>query len=181
MLRATVPGAELFDEEKQQFITRESITLKLEHSLASISKWESYWKKPFLGKEEEKTTAEVNHYINCMSVDGDIPDETFSYIPNEIYSQITDYINDPMTATWFKEDKSSARNKDVLTSEVLYYYMIAQNVPIECENWHLNRLITLLRVCGEKNQPQKKMNKKDWIAQRRALNEARRSRFNTKG
>lgn len=176
MLQITVPAAEYFDERTEEFINVKAYTLQLEHSLISISKWEAKWHKPFIGKEE-KTEEETRDYIRCMTITQNVDPIVYLAIPNSEIQRIKEYINDPMTATWFNDRDKRAPSRKVITSEVVYYWMISQNIPIECEKWHFNRLMTLIRVCSEKSQPQKKMSKADrksLMAQRRA---AKRTRF----
>lgn len=176
MLQITVPAAEYFDERTEEFINVKAYTLQLEHSLISISKWEAKWHKPFIGKEE-KTEEETRDYIRCMTITQNVDPIVYLAIPNSEIQRIKEYINEPMTATWFNDRDKKAPSRKVITSEVVYYWMISQNIPIECEKWHFNRLMTLIRVCSEKSQPQKKMSKADrksLMAQRRA---AKRTRF----
>jgi hypothetical protein len=179
VLTILLPGQELYDEKQEQFITLESIELKLEHSLVSLSKWESIHEKPFLGRDE-KTDEEVMDYIRCMILTPDVsPNITDRFTPGEI-SRIHSYIEAKMTATWFSE-KHTPPSREVITSELIYYWMIAFQIPMECENWHLNRLLTLVRVCNIKNQPPKKMSKHELARRNRELNAQRRAQFNTRG
>ncbi len=180
VLEITIPKREFFDEKNQEFIYNKSVTLSLEHSLVSISKWEAKWKKPFLGKDQ-KTNEETIDYIRCMTITQNIKPEVYKNIPGFLIDQITSYINEPMTATWFGEQQSSKKSSEIITSEIIYYWMISQNIPMECQKWHLNRLLTLVQVCNEKNKPPKKVNKKEAMDKRRALNEARKKQLNTKG
>lgn len=169
MLPVYVPAAEFFDERTEEFIEVKACTLQLEHSLISISKWEAKWRKPFLGTDE-KTEEETLDYIRCMTITQNVDPMVYKAMPNSEIQRIKEYINAPMTATWFKDDKRPPSRK-VITSELVYYWMIAQNIPFECEKWHFNRLMTLIRICGEKSAPQKKMSKSDrksLMAQRRA-------------
>lgn len=179
MLIIHVPARELWHEIKQEFVPVKACTLKLEHSLLSISKWESKFHKPFLGKEE-MTLEETLEYIKCMTIDANVDPNVYLCITNDNVKEIVEYINDPMTATWFAEKKKRP-NREIITSEVIYSWMIFANIPMECQKWHLNRLLTLIRVVNEKSQPPKKMSKKEAIAQQRALNEARRKQLGTKG
>lgn len=179
MLDILVPEQEFWDEKKEEFITVKAQTLQLEHSLVSLSKWESKWHKPFLGKKD-KTTEEILDYVRCMTITQNVKPDIYNRFTAKMFDVIKEYIDDSMTATWFKEDKSK-KNNDVITAEVIYYWMIAQKVPMECQKWHLNRLLTLIRVCGIKNNPPKKMSRQAMLANRRALNEQRRAQFNTKG
>lgn len=180
MLQITIPAIELWDEEKQEFVYCNEQVLHLEHSLVSLSKWESKWEKPFLSKEG-KTTEETIDYIRCMTITPNVDAEVYNHLTDRIISQVNNYIDAPMTATWFSENKNSASTTEQITSELIYYWMIALNIPFECQEWHLNRLITLIRVCNIKNQPPKKMSRRSILSRNAALNEARRKQYNTKG
>lgn len=180
MLQITIPELELFDEEKQEFVYTEKQTLQMEHSLVSLSKWESKWCKPFLSKEE-KTREEVLDYVKCMTLNENVDPSVFNYLTNENVSEINEYIGLPMTATWFNEETNKRSNKEQVTAEIIYYWMIALNIPFECQYWHLNRLLTLVRVCNIKNEPPKKMSRQKIMSRNAALNAARRQQFNTKG
>jgi len=180
MLQITIPAVELWDERKQEFITTKEQTLQLEHSLVSISKWESKWCKPFLSKQE-KTFEETLDYIKCMTITPNVDPEVYNYLTNENIEEINNYINAPMTATYFSDDKTVKPSREQITAELIYYWMIALNIPFECQNWHLNRLLTLIKVCNIKNQPPKKISKKEIMRRNAALNAARRKQLNTKG
>lgn len=180
MLQITIPSTELWDEENQEFKTTKEYVLQLEHSLVSISKWESKWNKVFLSKDD-KTYEETIDYIKCMTITQNIPDEAYCCITKSIFDQINDYISAPMTATWFSKEKPKAINREKTTSELIYYWMIALNIPFECQKWHLNRLLTLIRVCNIKNAPPKKMSKRSLMQRNAALNAARRKQYNTTG
>lgn len=187
MLKITVKGKESFNEETQQFIepTFKEITLNLEHSLISLSKWESTYHKPFLNNEE-KTVSELKEYIRCMTVSPVNVDPTvYEYLTADDYKKINDYIGNPMTATWFnnrnKKQPNNVHKNEQITSELIYYWMITCTIPFECEKWHLNRLLTLIRVCNIKNNPGKKMSGRELLANNAALNAARRKQLNTKG
>lgn len=165
---------ELFDEKTNRFITVKETELVLEHSLLSVSKWEAKWKKPFLVDHALDTDEKVLDYIRCMTITPQKPDPNLYLCLSEAnIKEIIDYINDPMTATWFKDTKKKKPvSKEILTSEVLYWQMIALNIPIEFQKWHLNRLTTLIRVCNAKNNPEK-MSKKDLAAENAAINAQR--------
>lgn len=181
MLQITIPATELWDERKKEFVYTQECTLEMEHSLASLSKWESKWCKPFL-TEKSKTAEETLDYIRCMTLTPGIPPETYEYIPNEVIDKIVEYINAPMTATWFKEDKSKRRGTgEAITAELVYYWMTVLNIPNDYENWHLNKLFTFIKVCSIKNAPSKKMSQKETASQYAALNAARRKALNSKG
>ena len=180
MLHITIPSAELWDEENQEFIHTKEYVLQLEHSLVSISKWESKWNKVFLSKED-KTYEQTIDYIKCMTITQNIPDEAYRFITKSNVDEIEKYISAPMTATWFNNDKPTGGNREKITSELIYYWMIALNIPFECQKWHLNRLLTLIRVCNVKNTPPKKMSKRSLMQRNAALNAARRKQYNTTG
>lgn len=180
MLQITIPAIELWDEGKQEFVYGNEQVLQLEHSLVSLSKWESKWEKPFLSKEG-KTTEETIDYIKCMTITPNVDAEVYNRLTDSIISQVDNYIDAPMTATWFSENKNSTSTTEQITAELIYYWMIALNIPFECQEWHLNRLITLIRVCNIKNQPPKKMSRRSILSRNAALNEARRKKYNTKG
>lgn len=178
-LKVTVPDVELFDERINEFININGGSFYIEHSLISISKWESIWHKPFFSKDP-KTVEETLSYIEAMTITPNVDKRLYKYIPTSELKRIKDYTDDPMTATWFKEKKGSA-SRQIITSEVIYYWMVALQIPFECQKWHINRLLTLIRVCNEKNQPDKKMSKNAIYRQNAALNEARRKALKTKG
>lgn len=180
MLTITVPARELFDEKTQTFLSSKEQTLELEHSLVSLSKWESKWCKPFLSKEE-KTMDETIDYIKCMTMTPNVDPNVYNSLSNNNIRDINNYISAPMTATTFSEHIKQSRSNETTTSELIYYWMISFNIPMECQDWHLNRLLTLIRVCNVKNSPPKKMGKRDLINKYADLNAARRKQFNSKG
>lgn len=180
MLTITIPARELYDERNNMFIYEEEQTLRLEHSLLSISKWESKWNKPFLGKEK-LTPEQTIDYIRCMTLDDDVDPVIYNRLTNGNIKDIEEYIEAPMTATWFSEEKKGKHNSQQITNELIYYWMVSLQIPFECENWHLNRLFTLIKVCNAENKPKKKMSQKDILARNAALNAARRKQLNSKG
>lgn len=180
MLQITIPEREYYDNSKQEFVYFKEQKLVLEHSLISISKWESKWKKPFLDKKP-KTIEESADYIRCMSLTKDVNDIALRWLPQDVYRQVNEYIEDSMTATWFNERNQKPGGGSVVTSELIYYWMVAFNIPFECEKWHLNRLLTLIKVCEIKNSPKKKMSKKQILDRNRALNAARKRTTGTSG
>lgn len=181
MLTITIPATEKFDEAKGEFIYTSEQTLQLEHSLISISKWESKWCKSFLDSKQEKTFEETIDYIKCMTLNKNVSDEAYYCLTQDNLNAIQEYIAAPMTATYFSDNGRGKKNGEQITSELVYYWMIALNIPFECQKWHINRLLTLVRVCNVKNQPPKKMSKRDIISRNAALNAARRQQMNTKG
>ena len=180
MLQITIPATELWDDKKEEFVRVKEQTLQLEHSLVSLSKWESKWHKAFLTKQE-KTLEETLDYIKCMTITQNVDPEIYNYLSPTNIEQVNQYIADSMTATVFSEDNSSKGSREVVTAELIYYWMIALNIPFECQKWHLNRLLTLVRVCNIKNTPPKKRSKRDIMSQNAALNAARRKQYNTRG
>lgn len=180
MLQITIPSSELWDEKNEMFIYTEAKTLQLEHSLLSLSKWESKWCKPFLS-EEEKTEEEILDYIKLMTLTQNVKPETYCCLTRENYRQIDDYINAPMTATTFSKANKGKISKEIITAEIIYYWMITLNIPFECQKWHINRLLTLIKVCEIKNQPPKKMSQRETVRNNAALNAARRKKMHTKG
>ncbi len=179
MLKITLPAIEQYDEARNEFINTKSQVLQLEHSLVSLSKWESKWCKPFLSKDE-KTFEESVDYIRCMTITQNIDNDAYSGINYEHIKQVTKYIEAPMTATIFSKDKRPP-NREVITAEIIYYWMVTLNIPFECQKWHLNRLLTLINVCNIKNNPPKKMSRKELMNRNAALNATRRQSLNTKG
>ena len=186
MLKITIPARdsrEYWDEKTETFVvspgTKEQI-LQLEHSLVSLSKWESKWCKAFLSKQE-KTHEETLDYIKCMTITQNVDPEVYNHLTKDNIREINKYIEAPMTATYFSEEKGSRGGREIITSELIYYWMIALNIPFECQKWHLNKLLTLVRVCNIKNQPPKKRSRRDIMSRNAALNAARRKQLNTTG
>ena len=181
MLTITVPiSPEGWDEVKQEFVEPKTQTLQLEHSLVSLSKWESKWQKPFYSKKE-MSEEETLDYIKCMTLTKNVDPDVYNHLTNENVKDVIDYIGNPMTATTFGKDDKTQNNREVITSELIYYWMSSSNIPFECQKWHLNRLITLIRVCSIKNTPPKKRSKRDIMSRNAALNAARRQKMNTNG
>jgi hypothetical protein len=179
MLRIVIPSDELYDEIKEEFIAFKEQVLQLEHSLISLSKWESKWHKPFLSKET-KSFEESMDYIRCMTLTQNVDPTIYSFISKDIMTQVTEYIESPMTATTFSKS-NGARNREIITAEIIYYWMLAFNIPFECQKWHLDRLLTLINVCNIKNQPPKKMSKRELMSRNSSLNAARRQVHNSRG
>lgn len=180
MLRITIPATDQFNEDTQEFISTKEQTLELEHSLVSLSKWESKWHKAFLTKDE-KSREETIDYIRCMTVTKNVDSNVYHNLTNDNVVKVNSYIEDSMTATTFSKNKSGSRNHEIVTSELIYYWMIALNIPFECQHWHLNRLMTLIQVCNIKNSPPKKRSRREIASRNTALNEARKKQLNTKG
>lgn len=178
-------GGELFIPDKNEFLVVKPQILRLEHSLISISRWESKWKKPFHNpnKEERKTVEEFLDYIKCMTVNKQVDPNVYLCLTSSDIEAINKYIEDPMTATWFSDIDGENRSpsREIITSEIVYYWMIKAGIPLECEKWHFNRLVTLIQVFGAKDGTQKKMTKNQTLQRNAKLNAARRKKYNTKG
>ena len=180
MLKIVIPEREFFDEDSNEFVYSKPQELTLEHSLISISKWESKWHKPFLDEKHQKTDEEFIDYVRCMSLTN-VPDDVFENISERNKADIVNYIYDTHTATWFAEDKTPPPSNKIITSEVIYSWMIQNEIPFECQKWHLNRLMTLIRVCSLDNMPAKKMSPMSILSQNASLNKMRRAALHTRG
>lgn len=180
MLQLEIKPKEEWDENAQEFIYTKGQTLQLEHSLVSISKWESKWCKPFLGKES-KTYEETIDYIRCMTLTQNVNPKIYTMLSAENIMAVNNYIEAPMSATFLHESENKRPSREAITSELIYYWMISYQIPFECQKWHLNRLLMLIRVCSVKNTPVKKRSARDIMNQNAALNAARRKQYNTKG
>jgi hypothetical protein len=180
VLRITIPPIEVWDGKNERFINFKGQTLQLEHSLVSLSKWESKWHKPFISKTD-KTYEETVDYIRCMTLTQHVDPNAYTFLTEENINQVNAYIDDPMTATTFSEDKTKKNNGKVVTAEVIYHWMIAFHIPFECQKWHLNRLLTLIRVCNIENQPPKKLSMRERLSRNAEINAANRKKFNSKG
>jgi len=179
MLTIKIQGDELFNEQTSEFVKDSSLTIELEHSLVSLSKWEAHFEKAFLGPNE-MTTEEANWYIRAMVLTPNFPPEVISKLSNQNLAEINNYINAKQTATWFA-DTPNRPSREVITAELIYYWMIALTIPFECQYWHLNRLLTLIKVCNVKNAPRKRMGATELAQKQRALNEQRRAKYGTSG
>lgn len=176
MLKVLVPATELWDERNQEFIYTKDTVLTLEHSLLSISKWESKWHKPYLTLEK-KTFPQTMDYIKCMTLTPNVDPMVYNCLTKDNHREINEYINDTMTAAWFKDSQQKhGGSGEQVTSDLIYYWMVHYNIPFECEKWHLNRLMTLIKICTIKESPSKKMSKKDTLSQYAAINAARRKK-----
>lgn len=181
MKTITIPETEIYDETTNHFTYIKEQKLVLEHSLVSISKWESKWKKPFI-HQTELSIEELKDYVRCMTLTQNVKPEVYNALTAPMLNEIVAYMNEQQTATWFSNPTDNKqKNGEVITSELVYYWMTAANIPKECEKWHFSRLMTLIRIAGEKNQPPKKMKKNDIYKQNHALNAMRRAKLKSRG
>lgn len=180
MLRLSIPAVDMWDEEQECFIVSDEQTLCLEHSLVSLSKWESKWNKPFLSRET-KTQEETVDYIRCMTIGEEAEYSVYANLSSENLDKINKYINASMTATTFSNTPGRGGRNNIVTAEIIYHWMIALQIPSEYENWHLNRLMTLIRVCEAKNSPGKKMSSGEAMRRQAQLNAARKQKMHSRG
>jgi len=180
MLEIVIEGGELYDETTEKIIRTKPVRLKLEHSLLSISKWESKWHIPFL-KESEKTQEQFIDYVRCMTITQNVDPKVYQMMSLKTIKEVKAYIDDPMTATWFSKDNSSKRSNRIITSELVYCWMTQNQIPFECDKWNFNRLLTLIRVCSAENAPKKKMGNKKILSQNASLNAKRKQAMHTRG
>ena len=180
MLRITIPARECWDDAKQEFVNEKEQVLQLEHSLVSLSKWESKWCKSLIATEK-MTYEETIDYIKCMTLTQNVHPDVYKRLTDEHIEMVEKYMDAPMTATTFADDRKKGGRTEIITNEIIYYWMITLNIPPEYQKWHLNRLLTLIKVCTIKNNPPKKMSAGEIMSRNRALNEARRKQLNTKG
>ena len=173
MLRLTIPEQEAFNDDTQEFSFTKEVTLQLEHSLVSISKWEAKWHIPFL-RREPMTREQTIDYIRCMTITQNVPKEAYEFLTNENIKTVMAYIDDSMTATTVRHRKKST-SRDVITSELIYYWMVTLNIPSQYEKWHLNRLLTLIDVCNAKNGKPEKMSRRETADEYRSINARRRA------
>lgn len=180
MLTITIPSGELWNEQTEEFMINKGCTIVMEHSLVALSKWESKWCKPFL-TNQEKTREEILDYFKCMTITQNVNPESYLFLTNDNVNDIVAYMNAPMTATTINSRNDVRGHREIVTSELIYYWMVAFNIPFECQRWHLNRLMTLIRVCEHKQQPPKKRSKQAMLRDYAAINKARRAKYGTKG
>lgn len=180
MFTVVIPEREFFDETGSRFVKMEGGSFEIEHSLAAVAKWEARHGTPFFSMTD-KTADESVDYIRCMTVTPDVNPDLYNRIDNELMAKINDYIATKQTATTIKMRAGLKKKSEIITAEVVYYWMITLGIPSEYDQWHMNRLFTLIEVFNDKSGPQKKMKQKDILAQNRALNEARKTKYKTKG
>lgn len=182
MLTLHIPGDDYFDETTGEFFTTKDKIIVIEYSLVSISKWESKHKKSLLNSLKDLTIEEMCDFIRCMTLTQNVDPNIYRAMSQDIIKEVLDYMADPMTATTFSNNQpNTGRKNEIITSELVYYWMSALQIPMECQKWHFNRLMTLIRIASEKNQPPKKMSKSDILKQNKALNAQRRAKYKTRG
>lgn len=179
MLTIEIVVPERYNEETNEFVPGIRGTIDLEHSLASLSKWESKFEKPFLSTSG-KTDEETLWYVRAMTLTPNVPPELYNGLSKKNSEDIERYINAKMTATWFV-DQPKAASREIITAEIIYYWMFSLSIPMECQYWHLNRLLTLIRVCNEKNSPPKRQSRREAMEQRAKLNAQRKLQHGTQG
>lgn len=168
-----IPKQELWDESREILIPiEEDITLSLEHSLVSLTKWESKWRKPFLSPEE-KTQEQFRDYFRCMILNEGVDEEIVYAFTQRDILEIQKYIETDQTATTFpKENSNEPQSNELMTSELIYYYLAQMQCPfIPTENWHLSRVMTLIRVASFKNKGERKLNKQEALQQCESIKE----------
>lgn len=183
MLYLHIEPQEGFDSNTNEFINIKETNLQLEHSLVSLKKWEQKYHVPFLDKKKEKTLEQWLFYVQCMTYTQNVDPNVYKYMSADNFKKVTEYIEDPMTATWFSDNKnglSGVNSNEIVTAEVIYYWMIELGIPIQFEKWHLNQLMTLIRVINNKRNP-KKMGKQEEAIQRSALNAQRKAKMKSRG
>lgn len=182
MLQLVIPPTNnTWDVLNDRFIQTKGATIQLEHSLVSLSKWESKWKKPFLSDKGGHTEEETIDYVRCMTLTQNVDPIVYYGLTSDLIQKIADYIQDPMTATTIQDRKVGRSTSEVVTSELIYYWMVAHQIPFECQKWHLNRLLMLIRVCNIKNSKPEKMGRRETLAYNRQLNASRRASRGSRG
>jgi len=180
VLQVIVEGDEFFNEETSEFTSVGDVVLELEHSLVSLSKWESEFQVPFLSRSE-KTSQEIFGYIKAMILTEDFDPDIILRFTQDNLNKINAYIESKQSATTFGLMPETGGRGETITSELIYYWLVAFNIPFECQYWHLNRLFALIRICNIKNSPEKKMSKSEIAMRNRALNEQRKAQLGTHG
>ena len=183
MLQVIIPTTEYWDEKKQEFVYAKGATIQIEHSLVSVSKWESKWHKSFLSPKNQKnrTKEEFCDYVRCMTLTQNVDPEVYKILTQANIKAIHEYMNDRMSATYITSSSESQHGGDTQTAEVIYWQMLTCGIPFECQKWHLNRLLTLIEVCARKNGPGKRMSKSDIMRRNSQINSARRRKYHTRG
>ncbi len=181
MLQLVIPQQELWNEYTQEFVYTKPQVLQLEHSLVSISKWEAKWHKSFISSTVKSHEEEID-YVRCMTITQNVDPNVYNYLTRDNLNAVNKYIEAPMSATYVFEDGNQQKGTEKITSELIYYWMIAFGIPFDpCQKWHLNRLLMLIKVCSVKNRSPKKRMSHDKLQNRARLNAERKRRYNSKG
>lgn len=178
-IKISIPETELYDEENNTFIYIKKQDISLEHSLVSLQKWEQKWKIPFLDPRREKTAEMMQDYVRCMTITQNVDPDVYKAIPASEYKRIVDYIQDPMTATTIRKEQK--QNRDIITAEVIYYWMVEHGIPPEYRKWHLNSLLMLINVCSEERSPKKERSQRETADYYRRVNAMNRAKYHSKG
>jgi len=180
MLKVIIEGGDVFNEEDETFESFDDVIIEMEHSLISLSKWESKYQKPFLSREK-KTSEELFGYLRAMVLTPGVDLDVLYRLSQKDIDKIQEYIDSPQSATTFGEMPGRRGPGEVITSELIYYWMVAFNIPFETETWHLNRLFSLIRICNIKNSPPQQMSRHEIAMRNRELNKQRKAELGTKG
>ena len=181
MLKLHIEKSEFFDQRTRKFIDVPEMDIELEHSLVSLSKWEEIWEIPFLNSDN-KTNEQVSSYVECMLLTENVPPVFLQTLTSEQYAAINDYISAKRTATTFSNHAPQKNSGEFVTGELIYYWLVALQIPFQpTETWHLNKLLTLVKVVNAKNTPPKKMSRSEIASRQRQLNAARRAKYGTNG
>jgi hypothetical protein len=181
MLELTFKTEEGFDASNKTFVPGREVTLKLQHSLVSLAKWESKWCKPFLGKDKNRKLEETMDYIRCMTITQNVDPSVYHNLPDDILKKVNNYIEAPMTGATIQSNRRTSPNREIITADIVYYWMVSLNIPMECQKWHLNRLLMLIRICNIKASKDNTMSKRDTMKSNQAQNAARRRESGSKG
>lgn len=174
MLKITVPAQELYDPKTGMFYYTKPVMLTLEHSLLSLSKWESDWEKPFINRDH--TIREFNDYVRCMTLTQNVDPSVYDRLTDANRQAVQSYIDRKMSAAVIHDDGTSKRSTKFMTADLIYYYMVEAGIPFQpCEKWHLNRLLTLIRIIGIERRTDNKMSKADSARRHASINRARRA------
>ena len=178
MFELTIGATEHFNQETSEFEMLNGVTIELEHSLFALSKWESKFEIPFLNNDN-LTDEQMMYYIQCMTITKNVDPKLYGSLSEANIITVNEYLNKKHTATWFSEHGNGPGRRtsnEIVTSELIYFWLTACQIPFECEHWNLKRLLTLIQVCNEKNKPQKKMDRKTMMNKHRSVNASRRPR-----
>ncbi len=176
MLKIIVPAGELFDPKTETFIYTKPVELVLEHSLVAISKWESKWEIPFLNTE--LTIEQFVDYVRCMTITQNVDPNVYLTMNQTVMNRIRAYMDAKMSAAVIHSDRQNNRSSTkFITADLIYYWMVALQIPFECQKWHINRLLMLIRIAEIEQNPNKKLSKAESAKKSQAINAARRAKM----